>query len=131
MRLLAFAAAFSLAACALAPAPRGSGEARPLAQINAVRLVATMEPRNLLIEVDALAPTPGYTDFTIKPVTYIQAPRDGIYDVTALGVPPDGIAAQHLDRVEFRYRWTGFPGDLRGVRVHANGNAIEAMLPGR
>ena len=128
MRLLAFAAVISLAACALAPAPKGSGEAKELAQINAVRLAATMEPRTLTIFVEALAPTPGYTDLTLKPVTYVQRPPDGIYDVTALGTPPDGIAAQHLDRVEFRYRWTGFPADLRGVRVHANGNSIEARL---
>ena len=131
MRLVAFAAVLSLSACATDPAPKGSGEARPLAEINSVRLVATMEPRNLVIEVDALAPTPGYSGLTIRPVNYIQAPRDGIYDVTALGVPPDGIVAQHLDRVHFTYRWTGFPGDLRGVRVHSNGNAIEAMLPAR
>jgi hypothetical protein len=131
MRLLAFAAVFSLAACALAPAPRGAGAEHPLAEIRSVRLAATMEPLNLLIEVDAMAPTPGFTDFAIKPVTYIQRPRDGIYDVTAVGVPPNANVPAVLERVEFRYRWTGFPSDLRGVRVHSSGNSIEAMLPGR
>ena len=125
-----FLAVLFLSACALAPAPPGSSPPRQLAEIRSVRLAATMEPRSLTIFVEALAPTPGYTDFTLKPVTYIQRPPDGIYDVTALGTPPDGLAPQHLDRVEFTYRWTGFPADLRGVRVHANGNAIEARLGG-
>jgi hypothetical protein len=131
MRLLVFAALFSLTACALAPAPKGSAAEHQLAEIRSVRLAATMEPLNLVIDVDAMAPTPGFTDLTLKPVTYIQRPPDGIYDVTAVGTPPDAFVPAVLDRVEYRYRWTGFPSDLRGVRVHASGNSIVAMLPGR
>jgi hypothetical protein len=123
--------AMAIPACAVAPAPRGSGADHPLAEIRSVRVVASLEPLNLQIDVDAMAPTPGFTALTLRPVTYIQRPPDGIYDVTAVGRPPVAIVPAVLDPVRFTYRWTGFPEDLRGVRVHASGNAVEAMLPGR
>ena len=131
MRLFAFAVVLSVSACASAPAPRGPAGEQPLAEIRSVRVAATLEPLNLIIDVDAMAPTPGFTQVTLRPVTYIQRPPDGIYDVTAVGAPPEAIVPAVLDRVRFTYRWTGFPADLRGVRVHSSGNAIEAMLPGR
>jgi hypothetical protein len=123
--------AIAIPACALAPAPKGSGSEHQLAEIRSVRVAATLQPLNLVIDVDAMAPTPGFTALSLRPVTYIQRPPDGIYDVTAVGAPPDANVPAVLDRVRFTYRWTGFPEDLRGVRVHASGNAIVAMLPGR
>jgi hypothetical protein len=136
MLRLALIAAFALAACQTDAAPRPSRGRPPgapeqqLAQIISVT-VRKESPMAVSVTVKAMAPTPGYTHLNLRPVTYIQRPPDGIYDLTAVGTPPSGIVAQVLTPVEFRYVWQTFPGEMRGVRVHATGGALEARLPGR
>lgn len=127
-------AALALAACqaptqAAEPArgrPPGSVE-RQLAEITSVRVVKT-SPNTVTVTVKAVAPTPGYSHFSLRPVTYIQAPPDGMYDLTAVGTPPGGIVAQVLTPVALTYAWQTYPGELKGVRVHATGGAVEARL---
>lgn len=106
--------------------PPGSAE-RQLAEITSVT-VAKTSPNSITVTVKAMAPTPGYSHFRLKPVTYIQAPPDGIYDLTAVGVPPGGIVAQVLSPVSFTYAWQTYPGELKGVRVHALSNSATAKL---
>jgi hypothetical protein len=58
---------------------------------------------------------------------YIQAPPDGIMDFDFTGKPPAGIAGQivlpvHAHIVLPKPSW------LKGVRVHAKDNSIEAKL---
>jgi hypothetical protein len=135
MLRLALIAAFALAACQTDAAPRTSrgrppgAPERQLAQITAVE-VRKQSPQSVSVTVKAMAPTPGYTNLSLRPVTYIQRPPDGIYDLTAVGTPPSGIVAQVLTPVEFRYVWQTYPGEMKGVRVHATGGAMVAMLPG-
>ena len=138
MRLTTLALAALITACARPShtgpdAPREAPsalDARPLAEVLAVEL-ATMEssPPGLSIRVRATAPTPGYTGLTLRPVNYIQAPPDGIYDFTAVGRPPAGMVAQVLSPVQFTYTWPAYPSDLKGVRVHAGSGAVTALLP--
>jgi hypothetical protein len=131
MRPIALAAALAVSACAPAwtyPAPP-VGELKPLTEVKAV--AAAQADDYMVITVDAVAPTPGYTDLSLRPVNYIQRPPDGIYDFTAVGKPPGGIVAQHTEPVHFRYRWHGVGADVKGVRVHAGDSVIEAKLTGR
>lgn len=134
-RALAFAT-LALAACQTNAAPqpsRGSPPGAPeqqLAQIIAVT-VRKESPQTVAVTVTvkAMAPTPGYTRLSLRPVTYIQRPPDGIYDLTAVGTPPGGVVAQVLTAVEFRYVWQAYPSEMKGVRVQGTDGAVEARLP--
>jgi hypothetical protein len=130
MRLPLAAGLFALAACATAPADGApSGETRPLTQVDAVS-IRMAGPNTAVVTVRGIAPTPGYSHFTLKPFNYVQAPPDGIYDFNAVAQPPSGVVAMHTVPVEFTYRWT--IGDReRAIRVHANASAVEARLPGK
>lgn len=131
MRPIVFAAAALLSACAPAwtnPPPPDSA-LRPLVEVKEVSAAQTDD--YMVITVDAVAPTPGFTDLSLRPVQYIQKPPDGMYDFTAVGKPPDGIVPQHTQPVQFKYRWHGVGADVKGVRVHAGDSAVEAKLQGR
>ena len=94
-----------------------------------------MEPRSLTIFVEALAPTPGYTDFTIKPVTYIQRPPDGIYDVTSelsLTVNQVTLRGNPKDReaVVLEYKNQTEGKDAISVTSRSIASWLSAMAPG-
>ena len=132
MRLIALAAAaLALNACAPAwtyPAP-AAADLKPLTEVKEV--AAAQVDDYMVITVDAVAPTPGYTDLSLRPVQYIQKPPDGMYDFTAVGKPPGGIVPFHTQPVRFKYRWRGVAADVKGVRVHAGDSVVEARLSGR
>jgi hypothetical protein len=130
MRPAPFAAALLLTACATqAPEAAPSGEMKSLAQVDSatVKMMGT----TAVIRVSGMAPTPGYRNWTLRPVQYIQAPPDGVYDFTAVGAAPTGIVPFHTVPVQFTYRWTHVAPNVRGVRIHANDSAVEARIPGR
>lgn len=129
MRLLLVSAIGALAACAAAPAEPAPTDLRPLVQVTNVR--AAQVDSLIVISVEATAPSPGFTHLTLLPVTYIQAPPDGIYDFTAVGKAPTGIVPLHTQPVVFRYRWRGVGPQVRGVRVHARDSVIEVKLGAR
>src|SRR4051812_13772632 len=89
MRTLIIAIAALITSCAAAPAAAPSPDLRPLTQIINVRIAQADDLID--IYVDAIAPTPGYSELTLRPVNYIQRPPDGMYDFTAVGKPPSGI----------------------------------------
>lgn len=131
LRLTALTAVTALAACAPAwtyPEPP-MAELKPLTEVKEV--AAAQVDDYMVITVDAVAPTPGYTDLSLRPFNYIQAPPDGIYDFTAVGKPPGGVVAMHTQPVRYKYRWRGLGPNVRGVRVHAGDSAVEAVVKGR
>jgi hypothetical protein len=131
MRLVLLSAAtLALSACAFDPPQAATpGKVRPLTQVDAVSV--KLAGTTATISVKAMAPTPGYTRLTLRPVAYIQAPPDGIYDFNAVGTAPTGIVPFHTQPVEFTYRWSHVGANVRGVRVHAGDSAVEARLPGK
>jgi hypothetical protein len=131
MRTIAVTAVLAMTGCAPAwtyPAPP-IATLTPLTEVTAV--AAAQVDDYIVVTVDAVAPTPGYTDLSLRPVNYIQRPPDGMYDFTAVGKPPVGIAPQHTEPVHFTYRWHGVGADVKGVRVHAGNSEIEVKLTGR
>jgi hypothetical protein len=124
------AAASLLGACASDPPDEAAtGEIHMLAQVDAVGV--TLSGATATITVKGMAPTPGYTHLTLRPVNYIAAPQDGIYDFTAVGTRPTGVVPFHTEPVTFTYRWTKVGADAKGVRIHANDSAVEARIAGR
>jgi hypothetical protein len=117
-----------LTACASEPpAAEAKGGQKPLYQVDAVEL--RMEGTTAVVSVKAMAPTPGYTGLTLRPVQYIQAPPDGVYDFTAVGTAPTGVVPFHTQPVEFTYRWNNVGKTVKGIRVHAAQSAVSAPIP--
>ena len=129
------AAAVLLSACAAQPAPAPGGGTggevaaeRELAEVRSVTLrVLRSSPERLSVTVEGDAPTPGYRNLRLRPYQYIQAPPDGIYDFSLVGTAPDGVAAQVITPVRVIETWPLDP-SLKGVRVHARGSSILAMV---
>lgn len=78
----------------------------------------------LVVEVEGLAPTAGWTQVRLEPHVYITPPDDGFQDFDLVGDRPADPAAQVMTAVEAG--WEGPLDDwVIGVRVHAIDNMIE------
>jgi hypothetical protein len=98
-------------------------------EIKDVRLTAYRSvPPKLLIEVDAIVPTPGFTDPELVEYIYVQPPPNGIYDFDFYATPPSGVTPQVLSLISVRHLMEPMPGGLRGVEVHASNNSQVALL---
>lgn len=83
----------------------------------------------LVVEVEGLAPTAGWTSVRLEPHVYITPPEDGVQDFDLVGDRPPhdtsgDAAADALTEVEAA--WEGPLEDwCIGVRVHAVDNMLE------
>ena len=85
-------------------------------------------PLGLVISVKGRTGSNDWTDFQLTPVEYVVYPEDGIHDIYWTGDPGGSLTV--VTDVEFASNWIGFPqDDLKGVRIHAGTNKLEAMLP--
>ncbi len=108
--------------------PRESGIAK-LFRVESVDLkILKSKPPILAIDVKGLSPTPGYTDVTLIEHVYVTPPEDGVYGFDLVGRRPSHPVPQVLAPVSTVYHWTGFHDEVRGVRVHATSNKVEALL---
>lgn len=81
----------------------------------------------LVVEVEGLAPTIGWTNVRLEPHVYINPPDDGVQDFDLVGDRPSDAGADALADVEAA--WEGPLQDwCIGVRVHAVDNLIEDEL---
>lgn len=77
----------------------------------------------LVVEVEGLAPTAGWTNVRLEPHVTITPPDDGVQDFDLVGDRP-ADAAEALSEVEAA--WEGPLEDwCIGVRVHAIDNLVE------
>lgn len=78
----------------------------------------------LIVEVEGLAPTAGWSHVRLEPHVYITPPDDGFQDFDLVADRPSDAAADALTPVE-----AGWEGPLEdwciGVRIHAVDNMIE------
>jgi hypothetical protein len=122
--------AIVLGACAAAsepPPPSTAAALQPLTRVTKVDL--RWANGALTADVQGLAPSAGYRQVQLRAVNYIQAPPDGIYDYTLVGLAPSGLPAQVLTPVAVAQKIADWPSSIRGVRVHASDGAIVAMTP--
>lgn len=78
----------------------------------------------LVVEVEGLAPTAGWTSVRLEPHIYITPPEDGFQDFDLVGDRPSDAAPDALTEVEAA--WEGPLEDwCIGVRIHAIDNMIE------
>ncbi|MBN8841719.1 MAG: hypothetical protein J0H88_00600 [Sphingomonadales bacterium] len=78
----------------------------------------------LVVEVEGLAPTGGWTNVRLDPHVYITPPDDGFQDFDLVGDRPSGPATDALTPIEAAHEG---PLDdwVIGVRIHAVDNMIE------
>lgn len=87
------------------------------------------QPPRLVISASGLVTTSGWTNGRLEPRFYIQFPPDGIYDFDFVAEPPEGITLMVILPITAKpVEWKKFPAALKGVRVHAQSNKIEALL---
>jgi hypothetical protein len=85
-------------------------------------------PATLGISADGVVPTPGFTNPQLVPWVYIMPPQDGIWDFDFVADEPKGPVQQVLSPISASYFWHSYPQDLKGVRIHARMNSVEALL---
>lgn len=86
-------------------------------------------PPALVINATGQAPTSGYADISLHPVSYTTAPEDGIYEFELQGVPPFEQGATIITKVIAKtYEWVDYPAELKGIRVMAEQNEQTALI---
>jgi hypothetical protein len=98
-------------------------------EVKDVRLtVYRSMPPKLLIEVQGIVPTTGYTGPELVEYVYVKPPPNGIYDFDFIAEPPAGPSADVLTNISTRYLMDPMPRDLKGVEVHASNNSKVARV---
>ena len=72
----------------------------------------------------------GWTNARLSPYYYITPPADGIYDFDLEATPPTGIALAVISPIAATLVVPTLPSWLKGVRIHASANNLQALLPG-
>jgi hypothetical protein len=127
---IALAAATSLL---LAGAPALNAKPAPAPQKLVIRVrgasvMVIKTPHSVKICARASVPTSGWTNPQLRPVIYVQAPPNGIYDFDFVATPPSGIAAQVITPIQAVRIWTPYPAGLHGVRVKGANGSVVGML---
>jgi len=87
------------------------------------------QPPRLVINASGFVMTSGWVNGRLEPRFYIQFPADGIQDFDFVADPPEGITLMVISPITAKpVEWDNPPAALKGVRVHAQSNKIEALL---
>jgi hypothetical protein len=70
----------------------------------------------------------GWTNPQLSPWIYITPPADGIYDFDFIATPPTEISLPAFFPIAAVATWPDPPTGLKGVRIHATSNAMEALF---
>jgi hypothetical protein len=90
-------------------------------------VIVKTNPPGLVVSASGEVATAGWTNIRLEPFFYIMPPADGIWDLDFSGDPPTGFVAQVVLPVSASITLP-VPKWLKGVRVHAAQNQIEAKI---
>lgn len=82
---------------------------------------------SVFIVSEGTVTTSGWRNPELQPRIYLRPPSDGIWDWDFVATPPQGIVLQVVTRIAAQSVNFVPPGWMRGVRVHASNNAVDAM----
>ena len=97
-------------------------------EVTGLRLDLNEAEQQLTVTATGKVPTAGWTGARLVPYMYFQFPADGIYDYSFVATPLRGMAAQVITSITAQLILNPVPADLKGVRVHAQANAMTQML---
>ena len=139
------AAVFGLAACspseeATAPPPKKS-QARQavfyqgqeqIVSITSASVASSETPGTIVLKVDGVGASAGYTDTSFKPRIYAGPPADGIYEVDVVATRPATATSQTPTPIHIEGAWNPKdPERVKGVKFIAQTNDTTAMLPAK
>ena len=84
-------------------------------------------PPAISISAIGTVATSGWTHPALTPWAYITAPADGMLDLDFVASPPTGLALMVISTISVG-KTILLPDWVRGVRIHASRNQIEAKL---
>ena len=105
------------------PAPQ-----KAVMRVRVASVMVIKTPHTVQVCARGTVPTGGWTNAQLRPVIYIQAPPNGIYDFDFVATPPTGIVPQVITPIKAMRMWTPAPAGLHGVRVKSAGNSVVALL---
>ena len=73
-------------------------------------------------------PDAGWTNPRLEPFFYVAAPLEGIYDYTFAADAPSGENVDVISPISAELMLDVIPGNMKGVRIHAQTNSKEALL---
>ena len=123
----AAATAFLIAAPAALEALPAPAPQKPVMRVRAAS-AKLIKPHVVQVCARGVVPTAGWTNAQLRPVIYVQAPPNGIYDFDFVATPPTGIVPQVVTPIKAIRIWTPSPAGLHGVRIKGAGNSVTAML---
>lgn len=99
-----------------------------LLSVNSVQIALNKSnPPTLVVIVEGRAATPGYRDVRLESLEGALS-ADGIFDLSLVGEPPDGIVAQVVVNVHASLVIDRDVDRIIGAMVHSRTNAMTALL---
>lgn len=92
-----------------------------------VNLSKSMPPI-LTVMATGEVPTGGWSDAELSAAVYIDPPADGIQDYDFNARRPSGQVTQAFEQIEAESSWEDPAQWIRGVRIKAAENSLEAMI---
>src|SRR5689334_4749969 len=85
------------------------------------------DKKTLTIVATGQVPTGGWKDAKLTPHKTTEAPKDGIYEFDLTATRPTGIVTQVVSKVKAEYKWENPPANIKGVKVHGEGNGVKTV----
>jgi hypothetical protein len=97
-------------------------------EVDAVRVMVLKSPVELFaVHAEGKVPTTGWSNPALQPVIYITPPLDGMWDFQFVATAPAGGAGDVILPITAN-TVLPMPKWLKGVRVHAKNNSMEAKI---
>lgn len=125
---LAAAASLLLAGSAAVNAKPAPAPQKLVIRVRGASVMVIRTPHSVQICARASVPTAGWTNPQLRPVIYVHAPPNGIWDFDFVATPPTGIVPQVITPIKAARTWTPYPAQLKGVRVNGANGSVVAML---
>lgn len=91
------------------------------------QIVKSNPPALVVCAIGAVSSS-GWKNPALSPWVYIVPPADGIYDFDFVATPPDGISFPVITPIAVADVFLDPPRGLKGVRIHATANNLEALI---
>jgi len=126
--LFAAAGATATLACGMASFVDSDPRALYATQITGVE-GAPADGDSIVLTVTFEVPTGGWSEAQLVPVTYFMEPYDGVYEIYAMAVPPDGASTQALQPMTATIEMPLTEG-VTGWRIIADQGCVTLLLDG-
>ncbi len=104
------------------PASVNALDPKPVHSVESV--TGSLQNETAVLLVTGIVNSGGWTNATLKPVNYIIAPPDGIYDYRFLAQAPEGMATMALSPIETSPITIDHADGKKGVRINAEQNSL-------